>query len=47
MTSLPNVARWQSPQAFQAATSRPGFTSAPVPFPFHASLYEVIPEDHR
>jgi heme-degrading monooxygenase HmoA len=42
-----NVALWQSPQAFQAATSQPGFTDAPVPFPFHPSLYEVVREDQR
>jgi len=40
-----NVAVWQSPQAFQAAISQPGFREAPVPFPFHASLYEVVRED--
>jgi heme oxygenase (mycobilin-producing) len=40
-----NVALWQSPQAFQAAISQPGFRDAPVPFPFHASLYEVVRED--
>jgi len=42
-----NVAVWQSPQAFQAAISQPGFTAAPVPFPFHASLYQVVHEDQR
>jgi heme oxygenase (mycobilin-producing) len=42
-----NVARWQSPQAFRAATARPEFKNAPVPFPFHASLYEVVREDER
>jgi heme-degrading monooxygenase HmoA len=40
-----NVAVWQTAQAFQAATSQPGFRNAPVPFPFHASLYEVVRED--
>lgn len=40
-----NVAVWQSPQAFQAATAQPGFTSAAVPFPFHPALYEVVRED--
>ena len=40
-----NVAVWQSPQAFQAATSQPEFTNAAIPFPFHASLYEVVRED--
>jgi heme-degrading monooxygenase HmoA len=42
-----NVALWQSEQAFRAATSRPEFRDAPVPFPFHASLYEVVREDER
>ena len=42
-----NVAVWQSARAFQAATSQPGFRNAPVPFPFHASLYEVVREDER
>jgi heme-degrading monooxygenase HmoA len=42
-----NIALWQSPQAFRAATAQPGFTSAPVPFPFHASLYEVVNQDKR
>lgn len=42
-----NVAVWRSRQAFQAATSQPGFRNAPVPFPFHASLYEVVHEDQR
>jgi heme oxygenase (mycobilin-producing) len=40
-----NVALWQSAQLFQAATSQPEFRNAPVPFPFHASLYEVVRED--
>jgi heme oxygenase (mycobilin-producing) len=40
-----NVAVWQSPQAFQAAIAQPGFRNAPVPFPSHASLYEVVRED--
>jgi len=40
-----NVAVWRSRQAFQAATSQPGFRNAPVPFPFHASLYEIVHED--
>jgi len=39
-----NVALWQSPQAFQAATSHPEFRSIPVPFKFHPSLYEVVRE---
>jgi heme-degrading monooxygenase HmoA len=42
-----NVALWESEQAFQDATSQPEFGSAPVPFPFHASLYEVVREDER
>ncbi len=42
-----NVAVWQSPQAFRAATSQPGFTAAAVPFPFHASLYQVVHQDQR
>jgi heme oxygenase (mycobilin-producing) len=42
-----NVAVWQSAQAFQAATSRPEFANAAIPFPFHASLYEVVREDQR
>jgi heme-degrading monooxygenase HmoA len=42
-----NVALWQSAQLFQAATSQPEFRDAPVPFPFHASLYEVVREDER
>jgi heme-degrading monooxygenase HmoA len=42
-----NVALWQSEQAFRDATSRPEFRNAPVPFRFHASLYEVVREDER
>jgi heme-degrading monooxygenase HmoA len=42
-----NVALWQSEQAFRDATSRPEFKNAPVPFRFHASLYEVVREDER
>jgi heme oxygenase (mycobilin-producing) len=42
-----NVAVWRSRQAFQAATAQPGFRNAPVPFPFHASLYEIVHEDQR
>ena len=42
-----NVALWQSEEAFRAATSRPEFRNAPVPYPFHASLYEVVREDER
>jgi heme oxygenase (mycobilin-producing) len=40
-----NVAVWQSAQAFQAATAQPEFASAAIPFPFHASLYQVVCED--
>ena len=40
-----NVALWQSVQSFQAATTKPEFDSASIPFPFHASLYEVARED--
>lgn len=40
-----NVALWESPQAFQAATEQPEFINASIPFPFHASLYEVVRED--
>jgi heme oxygenase (mycobilin-producing) len=42
-----NVALWWSEQAFRAATARPEFRDAPVPYPFHASLYEVVREDER
>jgi heme oxygenase (mycobilin-producing) len=42
-----NVALWESAQAFQAATSQPEFRNAPVPFPFHASLYDVVREDEQ
>jgi heme-degrading monooxygenase HmoA len=42
-----NVALWESAQAFRAATSQPDFSAAPVPFRFHASLYEVVREDKR
>jgi heme-degrading monooxygenase HmoA len=42
-----NVARWESAQAFRDATSQPEFRNAPVPFPFHASLYQVVREDER
>ena len=36
-----NVALWQSVQSFRAATTKPEFEGASIPFPFHASLYEV------
>ena len=42
-----NVALWESEQAFRDATAQPEFRNAPVPFPFHASLYEVAREDER
>jgi heme oxygenase (mycobilin-producing) len=42
-----NVALWESEQAFRDATSQPEFRNTPVPFPFHASLYEVVREDER
>jgi heme-degrading monooxygenase HmoA len=42
-----NVALWESEQAFRDATSRPEFRNAPVPFPFHASLYEIVREGER
>lgn len=42
-----NVALWQSAQLFQAATAQPEFRNAPVPFRFHASLYEVVREEER
>jgi heme-degrading monooxygenase HmoA len=42
-----NVALWESEQAFRDATSQPKFRDAPVTFPFHASLYEVVREDER
>ncbi|HYA45418.1 MAG TPA: antibiotic biosynthesis monooxygenase family protein [Acidimicrobiales bacterium] len=42
-----NVALWQSAQAFQVAASKPEFREASVPFPFHASLYEVVREDEQ
>jgi heme-degrading monooxygenase HmoA len=42
-----NVALWQSPESFRAATSQPEFRDAPFPFPFHASLYEVVRDDER
>jgi heme oxygenase (mycobilin-producing) len=39
-----NVALWESAHAFREAISQPEFKNAPVPFPFHASLYEVVRE---
>lgn len=40
-----NVARLKSAKAFGAATSQPDFHEAGVPFPFHASVYEVMRTD--
>jgi heme oxygenase (mycobilin-producing) len=42
-----NLALWESEQAFRDATSRTEFGNAPVPFPFHVSLYEGVREDER
>ena len=42
-----NVALWRSAEAFRAATSRPEFRNTPVPYPFHASMYEIVREDRR
>ena len=42
---LVNVARRESQEAFQAAMAQPELKGASIPFPFHASLYEVIRED--
>jgi heme-degrading monooxygenase HmoA len=40
-----NVANWQSPQAFQAAMTRPDFPGRQMPFTGHPALYEVVTED--
>jgi heme-degrading monooxygenase HmoA len=40
-----NVALWESEEAFRAATGRPEFKSAAVPYAFHTSLYEVVSRD--
>jgi heme oxygenase (mycobilin-producing) len=40
-----NVALWESEQAFRDATSQPELRNAPIPFRFHAALYEVVRED--
>ena len=40
-----NVALWESREAFQGAMAQPEFKGASIPFPFHASLYEVVRED--
>jgi heme-degrading monooxygenase HmoA len=42
-----NVALWESEQAFSDATSQLQSRAAPVPFRYHASLYEVVREDQR
>jgi heme-degrading monooxygenase HmoA len=42
-----NVALWESATAFRDATSQPEFSTAPVPFRFHASLYELVRADER
>jgi len=42
-----NIARWQSPQAFQHAISQAGSESAQFPFPAYPSLYEIVREDAR
>jgi heme-degrading monooxygenase HmoA len=40
-----NVARWQSPEAFQAAMAAPRFPGRPMPYASHPSLYRVVAED--
>jgi heme-degrading monooxygenase HmoA len=40
-----NVAEWESPAAFQAATGQPDFPGRGMPFPAHPGLYEVVAED--
>lgn len=35
-----NVARWQTAEAFQAATSK--LDASAIPYRFHAALYEVV-----
>jgi heme-degrading monooxygenase HmoA len=37
-----NVALWESEAAFRLATGKPQFSSASVPYRFHASLYRVV-----
>lgn len=40
-----NVSRWESAEAFRAATQNPGFREAAArleAFPLHASAYELI-----
>jgi heme oxygenase (mycobilin-producing) len=40
-----NVAEWDSPAAFRAATGQPDFPGRELPFPGHAGLYQVVAED--
>ena len=40
-----NIALWESQEAFKVAMAQPEFKGASIPFPFHASLYEVVRED--
>lgn len=40
-----NVARWESPESFRAATSAPGFRQVAMPYRFHPALYRVVRED--
>ncbi len=40
-----NVARWESAEAFRAATSQPEFRDQDIGYRFHASLYQVVRED--
>ncbi len=40
-----NVALWESPEDFRAATSRPKFRDAASPYRFHAGLYQVVTTD--
>ena len=40
-----NVALWDSPEAFRAATTAPEFADRPHSFRFHVSLYEVVYSD--
>ena len=42
---LVNLARWESQEAFQAAMAQPELKGASIPFPFHASLYDVWRSD--
>jgi heme oxygenase (mycobilin-producing) len=40
-----NIARWESVDAFRAATSQPEFQAGPAPKGAHASLYRVLRDD--